>query len=101
CMRLHSTHSNPQFVAEDVLAGVEGAYVVSASDDGRVRLFAFPCVIEDAPYRAYLGHCSHVMAVRVAPHNRWVVSVGGKDRAAMQWRLLASATDDVVVDKAQ
>ncbi len=49
--------------------------------------------------RAYVGHASHVMNIRFAPHNRWVVSVGGDDRGAFQWRVLAVAADDVIVDK--
>lgn len=47
--------------------------------------------------RTYLGHCSHVMNVRFSPDNRWVVSVGGKDRAGMQWRVLSVAQDEVRV----
>ncbi|KAG2499991.1 hypothetical protein HYH03_002273 [Edaphochlamys debaryana] len=82
----------------DPIAG-DGDVVVTAGDDGRVRLFNYPCVIEDAPGRTYLGHCSHVMNVRFSPDNRWVVSVGGKDRAGMQWRVLREAQDEVVVDR--
>eukprot|EP00983_Pelagomonas_calceolata_P121533 1160808-Pelagomonas_calceolata.AAC.13 len=33
--------------------------------------------------REYIAHCSHVMDVRVAPTNRWAVSVGGSDRSAV------------------
>ncbi|KXZ56858.1 hypothetical protein GPECTOR_1g774 [Gonium pectorale] len=49
--------------------------------------------------RTYLGHCSHVMNVRFSPDNRWVVSVGGKDRAGMQWRVLKEAQDEVMGQK--
>lgn len=35
------------------------------------------------------------MNVRFSPDNRWVVSVGGKDRAGMQWRVLSVAQDEV------
>ncbi len=34
----------------DPLKG-EGDVVVTAGDDGRLRLFSYPCVIEDAPGR--------------------------------------------------
>ena len=44
-----------------------------------------------APCREYVRHCSHVMNVRFSPHNKWVVSVGGKDRSAMQWTVLREA----------
>ncbi len=38
--------------------------VVTSDDEGRVKLFNYPCVVEDAPHRAYRGHSSHVMGVR-------------------------------------
>ncbi|GFR41097.1 hypothetical protein Agub_g1741 [Astrephomene gubernaculifera] len=86
------------FPDTDPLMG-EGELVVTAGDDGRVRLFNYPCVVEDAPCRTYLGHCSHVMNVRFSPDNRYVLSVGGKDRAGMQWRVLREAQDEVVLLK--
>lgn len=39
-------------------------YLATADDDGMVKLFNYPCVVDDAPHRAYRGHCSHVMGVR-------------------------------------
>ncbi len=39
-------------------------YLVTADDDGMVKLFNYPVVVDDAPHRAYRGHCSHVMGVR-------------------------------------
>lgn len=78
------THADSAFTDIDPLVG-EAPYVVTAGDDGRVRLFAYPCVVANAPNRSYTGHASHVMGVMFSPDNHWVVSVGGKDRAAFQW----------------
>ena len=39
-------------------------HVVTAGDDGRVRLFNYPCVIDKAPARVMTGHSSHVANVR-------------------------------------
>lgn len=39
------------------------------------------------------------MGIRFSPDNQYVVSVGGYDRGAMQWRVLATAHDDVVVER--
>jgi len=61
-------------------------FVVTADDKGLVKLFAYPCVIDDAPFRGFGGHSSHVMNVRMSVNDRWVMSVGGKDRALIQWR---------------
>lgn len=51
--------------------------------------------------RAYIAHCSHVMDIRFSPNNRWVLSMGGKDRTAMQWRVLPEAADEIIQDKPQ
>ena len=39
------------------------------------------------------------MCIRFSPDNYYVMSMGGDDRSAMQWRVLPAAHDDVVVDK--
>ena len=67
---------------------------IAGDDFGKVRLYAFPCVVEDAPSRTYTAHCSHVSAVSFAYDNRWLVSVGGADRAVCQWVLEAKARED-------
>lgn len=37
--------------------------------------------------REYHGHSSHVMDIHFSPHNKWVISAGGKDRAIFQWKV--------------
>lgn len=39
------SYSHPQFAEADPLRG-EGQYVATVGDDGRLRLFAFPCVVD-------------------------------------------------------
>lgn len=39
------SYSFPEYREVDPLAG-EGQYLVSAGDDGRVRMFAYPCVVD-------------------------------------------------------
>lgn len=46
----------------DPLKG-EGEVVVTAGDDGRLRLFSYPCVIEDAPDRCARGPGAHTHGV--------------------------------------
>ena len=86
------------FADSDPLAG-EPEVVVAAHDDGKVRLLSYPAVVEEAPCRAYVGHCSHVAGIRFSPDNVYVMSMGGDDRSAMQWRVLPQANDDIVVEK--
>jgi hypothetical protein len=57
------------------------------------RLALFCCC------REYTGHASHVIAVRWSPNNRWLVSVGGRDRAVFQWRTLRQAPGEAHAPK--
>jgi microtubule-associated protein-like 6 len=67
----------------------DGRLLVTADDKGLVKLFNCPCVVEDAPHRAYRGHSSHVMCVRFSGDGQLVCSAGGKDYAMFQFRLVA------------
>uniref|UniRef100_A0A061QZA5 Echinoderm microtubule-associated 6 n=1 Tax=Tetraselmis sp. GSL018 TaxID=582737 RepID=A0A061QZA5_9CHLO len=62
-------------------------YLVASDDRGKVRLYNYPCVVENAPAREYLGHSSHVAKIRFSCNGNFVVSVGGHDRAVFQWRV--------------
>ena len=66
----------------------DGSLLVSADDFGKVNLYNYPVVIDDAPCHVYPGHSSHVMNVRFAPGGDRVASVGGHDRAIFQWRVV-------------
>jgi microtubule-associated protein-like 6 len=66
----------------------DGGLLVSADDRGLVKLFNCPCVVEDAPHRAYRGHSPRVACARFSCDGRLVCSVGGRDGAMFQFRLL-------------
>ena len=61
--------THPRIHHGDPLLGEED-YVVCARDDGNVHMFAYPCVVEDAPERSYTGHSSHVMGVAFTFNNK-------------------------------
>jgi len=63
-------------------------YLATADDDGMVKLFNYPVVVDDAPHRAYRGHCSHVMGVRFNKDDSLLCSAGGKDWAIFQFRVV-------------
>ena len=66
--------------------GLEHAgYVVTADDFGRIKLFNYPCVFNDAPFREYKGHASHAMCARFTCDDRRVITAGGRDRAMLQF----------------
>jgi WD40 repeat protein len=62
-----------------------GSYCVGSTDDGLVRLFNYPVVVEKAPHHAFRGHSSHVQNVRFLADDARVVSAGGRDGSMMQW----------------
>merc|ERR1719198_1871101 len=63
-----------------------GSHLVTADDHGKIKMFHAPCVVEDAPFKSFSGHSSHVMNIRFLKDDTHVVSVGGKDRAVFQWK---------------
>ncbi|KAG2422675.1 hypothetical protein HXX76_015839 [Chlamydomonas incerta] len=65
-----------------------GDLIVTCDDDGLVKLFNCPCVLDDAPHRAYRGHSSHVMSVRFSADDRTVLSVGGYDWGMFQFAVV-------------
>ncbi|GFR50670.1 hypothetical protein Agub_g12921 [Astrephomene gubernaculifera] len=78
---------------QDSADGVSGAgFLVTADDFSTVKLFNYPVVADDAPYKAFRGHASHVTAVRFLADDQLVVSVGGHDRGIYQWRTCGVAS---------
>ena len=72
--------------ADRCAGGLDRAgYVVTADDFGKVKLFNYPCVFNDAPYREYKGHASHAMCVRFSCDDKRVFTAGGHDRAVLQF----------------
>jgi len=64
----------------------EEEFLVAADDKGKVWLFNYPCVIENAPGHAFKGHASHVQDVRFSANDQRVFSCGGHDRSLFQWK---------------
>ena len=60
--------------------------VVTADDFGGVKIFNFPCLVEDAPFVRYGGHSSHVSSVSFLQGDKFVVSGGSADRTVILWR---------------
>jgi len=63
--------------------------LVTADDFGQVKLFNYPCVAQNAAFRASDGHSSHVMNAKFLGHDAMVGTVGGVDKAIMLWDLVA------------
>ena len=48
-------------------------------------MFKCPCVVEQAQYKAYGGHSSHIPKVRFTPDDVYLISVGGNDKSVFVW----------------
>ncbi|KAG1659723.1 hypothetical protein FOA52_012263 [Chlamydomonas sp. UWO 241] len=85
---------------EESADGVPGCgYLVTADDYSTVRLFNYPAVWDDAPYKQFRGHASHVMWIQFNCDDRRVLSAGGADRGIYQWRTLGINRQDADADK--
>ncbi len=71
---------------------------MTGDDFGDVKLFNYPCIIQEAPYNTGKGHSSHVLNVRFQYNNKTnnedakgrpnkIISVGGKDSSIIVWKL--------------
>ncbi|KXZ42690.1 hypothetical protein GPECTOR_124g490 [Gonium pectorale] len=71
-----------------VCRSARGDLVATCDDDGLVKLFNCPAVLDDAPHRAYRGHSSHVMCVRFSADDSTLLSVGGYDWGMFQFAVV-------------
>lgn len=81
-----------EFFGADGVPG--GGYLVTADDYSTIKLFNYPCVWDDAPYKAFRGHASFVQYVRFNCDDRLVFSAGGHDRGIYQWRTIGMSLVD-------
>ena len=65
----------------------DGTLLVSGDDFSRVKLFRYPCTREKAEFKAYNGHPEHVVRVRFSSDGKYVFSVGGLDKAILQFEV--------------
>jgi len=72
-----------------------GGYLLTADDKSNVKLFNYPVVWDDAPFKLYRGHASHVMWVRFSNDDRIAISAGGHDRGLYQWRTIGINMEDM------
>ncbi len=76
----------------------DGDAVITADDNGHVKLFRYPAAGDAQCFKAYLGHSSHVMNARFSPDGHRAFTCGGIDAAVIQWRhcdRLISPPDDL------
>lgn len=63
--------------------------LVTSDDASHLKLFNFPCIVEDAPFSGpHFAHASHVPAAIFLRGDSHVASAGGSDRTVMLWRVV-------------
>jgi microtubule-associated protein-like 1/2 len=68
----------------------DGRCIVSGDDDRKVKLFKYPAPKENSEFREYCGHSEHIVNVRFTSDGKYVLSVGGLDKAVLQYEVKAS-----------
>jgi len=53
-----------------------------------VKLFKFPCPVEEAAYQKYIGHSAHVTNVKFTKQGDYLISTGGGDLSVFQWKFI-------------
>ena len=78
----------------DVSRG-SGEVKVCATGDilGHIKLFRYPCVGEQAKFKSFIGHASHVKNLTFTQDNKYVISLGGHDCSVFQWRYIPKFPD--------
>lgn len=66
----------------------DGKLIASGDDWGLVNIYNNPCR-EGSQAKSFKGHSEHVVRVRFSADDKKIFSVGGQDKAIMQWRKVA------------
>jgi len=73
------THVNGVCMSEN------GKLIATGDDWGQVNIYHNPCR-EGCKAKSFLGHSEHVLRVKFGSHDQYLFSVGGQDKALMQWK---------------
>lgn len=61
--------------------------IATGDDNGNVNLYNYPALKGHASVQ-FKGHSSHVMNARFTADDQYLITVGGGDKAVMQWRVV-------------
>jgi WD40 repeat protein len=71
----------------------DGQLLATGDDFGDVKLFRSPCAVEQAKFKVFSGHSSHVTTVRWTASesyegSQFLISTGGNDRCIFVWSVI-------------
>ena len=72
----------------------DGTVLATGDDFRMVKLFKYPCPVDEAAYQKYTGHSEHITNVgfsRNAQGQKYLISTGGEDKAIFQWKYFMDA----------
>lgn len=59
---------------------------VCGDDFGKIKLYRYPSLIPGCIHQSYIGHAGHVTSVKFNWTKRFLISIGGHDRAIFVWK---------------
>ncbi len=77
-----------------------GHLLATADDFGKVKLFRYPCIDDNAESLVYHGHSSHVTNIKWSFLDSYLVSTGGNDKCIMLWKHSMFNTGSAKTDSA-
>jgi len=72
----------------------DGKLIATADDFGKVKLFRYPCLTQNAQAHVSVGHSSHVTNARWSAKDMYLVTLGGNDRCVFAWRHITGNEGD-------
>jgi len=75
-----------------------GTLLVTSDAYGMMTLRKFPCLLQSSSYKTYRGHSLHVRNVRFTAGDKYVISVGGRDRCVFQWEVTLDGEDNLATE---
>ena len=67
----------------------DGTVLATGDDFRMVKLFKYPCPVDEAAYQKYSGHSEHITNVGFSRNHdgqKYLISTGGEDKAILQWK---------------
>ncbi len=61
--------------------------IVTADDFRRIKIFSYPCVKEHSSFKEYKGHSEYPANARFSSDGKYIISVGAKDNAILQFKV--------------
>jgi WD40 repeat protein len=65
----------------------DGSIIATGDDFRRIKLFKYPSPLENSEFKEYKGHSEFVVNIKFSKDGKWLFSVGGLDKAIMQFEV--------------